>query len=83
MSAARRLQTVSPSTRAKKAQAEVDAWNRQHQPGALVYLTKDDGTMHETRTTTNAQLLGGHSAVVWLFGFPGCWALHRVTAVAS
>lgn len=74
---------ATPKSRAAQAQNDVDDWNRKYPPGTEVTLRKDDGSTVDTRTTTNAQLLGGHSPVVWLFGFSGCWALHRVKAIAS
>lgn len=40
----------------------------------------DSGERRETRTMSDEQLLGGHTAVVWLEGIAGAYALERVTA---
>jgi hypothetical protein len=77
-----RLRIVSPSVRERNARAASDAWNRYYPVGTPVRLLQDNGETVETRTTSNAQVLGGHSAVVWVFGFAGCYALHRVTPAA-
>jgi hypothetical protein len=41
----------------------------------------DSGEIRETRTRSEAQVLGGHSAVVWLEGISGCYLLDRVRAL--
>lgn len=61
----------------------VEDWNAAHQPGAAVAVTKDDGTVVETVTRSHAALLGGHTAVVWLKGVRGCYALDRVRPAPS
>lgn len=60
-------------------QAEVAAWNLRNPPGTPVLVTKDDGTEFLTRTRSEAEVLGGHTAVVWLDGLRGCFVLHRCT----
>lgn len=60
-------------------QALVDEFNRVHAIGAAVILTKDTGEVR-TKTRSAAQVLSGHSAVVWLEGVAGCYALDRVRA---
>lgn len=64
-----------------RLQQQVDAWNRAHQVGTPVIVTKDRGEQIETKTTSEAQVLGGHSAVIWLEGISGCYALERVQAI--
>lgn len=66
-----------------KLQAEVDAWNSAHKVGADVDLLKDSGEVVRTRTTAAAQVLSGHSAVVWLEGISGCYLLSRCTPVKA
>ena len=60
-------------------QLNVDTWNHQVRIGDLVIYTDDRGKEHETRTRSRAEVLGGHTAVVWIDGRPGCVALDRVT----
>lgn len=61
-------------------QARVDRFNRQFCAGAPVYYRKDDDSIVETRTRTEAQLLSGHTAVVWLDNVRGCVIVDRVSA---
>lgn len=58
--------------------AVIDAWNSENPPGTLVVVTKDDGTNYHTTTRSLAELLGGHTPVVWLVGRSGCVGLDRV-----
>lgn len=62
-----------------REQKKVEAWT--HPIGTRVRVTKDDGAIVETYTNSKAQLLGGHTAVVWLDGIAGCYLLDRVTVV--
>lgn len=64
-----------------KLQAECDAWNAEHVIGTHVVLTRDDNVQLRTRTRSEAQVLSGHSAVIWLDGVSGCYLLNRVRAV--
>ena len=43
----------------------------------------DGGEIRETVTTSEAQVLSGHSAVIWLDGISGCYDLERVTALKA
>lgn len=56
----------------------VELWNQAHPPGTPVVVTRDNGTEVQTRTRSQAELLGGHTPVVWLLGLTGCHALERV-----
>jgi hypothetical protein len=70
--------------RQKNADAQhtmVVAWNKAHPVGCEVEVTRDLGETVRTRTRSAAQMLGGHTAVVWLDGFCGCYALERVKAI--
>lgn len=60
-------------------QQKVDAWNKNVAIGAPVTYRTDLGADIETTTRTAAELLGGHTAVVWLDTIAGCVALGRVT----
>lgn len=61
-----------------KLQAQCDQWNEAVEVGAPVILSKDLDEEVETRTRSAAQILSGHTAVVWLEGIVGCWELDRV-----
>jgi hypothetical protein len=63
-------------------QAECDAFNFDCKVGGRVAV-KIDGTDKPLITTTRseAQILSGHAAVVWLDGVPGCWSLGHVTPI--
>lgn len=67
----------------KKLQAECDAFNAKCPVGGTV-LVKLDGKDEPFATTTcsEAQILSGHSAVIWMNGVSGCYLLNRVTPVA-
>jgi hypothetical protein len=62
-------------------QLNVDTWNHQVKVGDLVNYLDDHGELHITRTRSQAIVLGGHTAVVWIDGKPGCVALDRVTPI--
>lgn len=62
----------------KREQAKCDAWNSAHQVGVAVKLTKDNGDVIDTKTRSVAQVLSGHTAVIWLEGISGCYCLDRV-----
>lgn len=75
----RSTRRVAPSPR--KLAAAVDRWNKSNKIGALVSYTKDDGRFLTTRTRSDASILSGHAAVIWLDGVSGCVALERVQAL--
>ena len=64
-----------------KLQAACDKFNAAHQVGAAVSVKLDAGEVRETVTNSEAQVMGGHTAVIWLDGVSGCYDLERVTAV--
>ena len=73
--------TGRPARRsAAQLQAACDKFNAAHQIGAAVSVELDSGEVRETVTTSEAQVLSGHSAVIWLDGISGCYDLDRVTA---
>lgn len=61
-----------------KLQAQVDAWNAAHPVGAAVTVRTDTKGTIATKTRSAAQVLSGHSAVIWLDGITGCYELDRV-----
>jgi hypothetical protein len=63
----------------KKMQAECDKFNASVKVGDEVFV-KLDGVEEpfRTRTRSEAQILSGHSPVIWLHGVSGCYLLDRV-----
>jgi hypothetical protein len=68
---------------AAQLQAACDKFNAAHQVGAAVTVLLDSGEVRETITTSEAQVLSGHSAVIWLEGISGCYLLERVTPLEA
>lgn len=64
-----------PSVKAQ--QSLVDAWKCVPK-GTRVVVRKDDGQEYLTVVDAPALMLGGHTAVIWLDGISGCFALERV-----
>lgn len=63
----------------EKLQSQCDAFNSKFGVGQTVYVRLDNGEGVETTTRSKAEVLSGHSAVIWLEGFTGCYLLERVT----
>ena len=60
----------------KKEQKKVEAWNTRVQVGDMVEYRGHPGAEPKTfKTRTAAELLSGHTAVVWLEGKSGCVAV--------
>lgn len=61
----------------------VTLWNERHRVGQLVmyWAGAVQGPGRVTRTRSPAQVMGGHTAVVWLEGQPACVALDHVAAL--
>lgn len=66
-----------------KLQAACDTFNSANEVGAAVTVLLDSGEVRETVTTSEAQVLSGHTAVIWLDGIRGCYDLERVTALKA
>jgi hypothetical protein len=67
--------------RTRIQELEVENWNLKHQIGINVDVTMDSGEVRRATTRSKAQMLSGHSAVIWLEGISGCYLLNRVRAV--
>ena len=67
----------------KDAQRQVDQWNARYPVGQSVSVRRDNGEGMVTKTTAPAELLSGHSAVIWLEGVSGCYLLRRVTPLTG
>ena len=65
----------------KKLQAECDRFNAKVKVGDEVFV-KLDGVDEpfRTRTKSVAQILSGHTAVIWMEDVSGCYLLDRVKA---
>lgn len=63
---------------ARAKQEIVDAWNRDNETGRAVTVRLVSGEVRKTVTRSSANLLGGHTPVIWLEGIVGCYALERV-----
>jgi hypothetical protein len=70
-----------PSTAA--LQEQCDRFNARYPVGQKVTVRKDDGEGVSTVTRSKAEVLSGHSAVIWLDGISGCYLLDRVTPVVG
>lgn len=57
---------------------QVEAFNIEHPVGSPVTVRMDGGGILDTTVKAPAQVLGGHTPVVWLDGISGCYALSRV-----
>ena len=59
-------------------QSEVNAFNDHHPIGTEVIVIKDLGEKIKTKVRFPAEVLSGHTPVVWLEGISGCYLLSRV-----
>lgn len=62
----------------KARERSVKIWNASHSIGATVIVTTDQGKIVATKTQSDAYILEGHTAVIMLEGFHGCYLLARV-----
>ncbi len=69
----------------KQLQAQCDAWNAEHPEGTLVSFEEivGKGETHRGKTVSEAQVMGGHSAVIWIEGKSGCVQLDHCTALPA
>ena len=70
-------------TQVKALQKQVDEFNARYPVGQMVTVRRDAGNGILTKTRSEAQVLSGHSAVIWLEGISGCYLLDRVTPVTD
>jgi hypothetical protein len=61
-------------------QSKCDVFNEKHPVGSPVTVIKDLGEKVETTVKHPAEILSGHTAVVWLNDISGCYLLDRVQA---
>lgn len=65
----------------KANKQKVIDWNQQHPPGTSVELTNDEGQIEETKTRSEAWLLGSGTPVVMVEGRTGGYLLDRIKPV--
>jgi hypothetical protein len=75
------MKTLNTTAILADAKLNAETWNQQVKIGDLVTFRDDNGEAHVTRTRTEASVLGGHTAVVWIEGKAGCVNLNRVTPI--
>jgi hypothetical protein len=71
--------TMTQKANSHALQAQCDAFNQRVKIGDAVDVRRDNGRILRTWTTTEAHVMSGHSAVVFVEGIRGCYALERVT----
>lgn len=64
-----------------KLRAQCESFNAKYPVGQKVSVRKDGGYGVITVTRSRAEVLSGHSAVIWLEGITGCYLLDRVTPI--
>jgi len=62
-----------------KLQKQCDDFNERNPVGTSVKVKMDSGELRLTTTRSRAEVLSGHSAVIWLDGISGCYLLDRVS----
>jgi hypothetical protein len=65
----------------RKAEAAARDWNEKHKIGCKVDVTLDDRSIKETKTSSEAWVIGGGIAVIKLEGISGGYSLSRVHPV--
>lgn len=70
---------------AAQLQAQCDAWNARHPLGTQIVFEniRGEGESARGNTTSEAQVMGGHSAVIWFDGKSGCVDLDHCMALAG
>jgi hypothetical protein len=67
----------------QKPETAVQKWNERHPIGTSVTVKLDSGETRATTTRSEAHVLSGHTAVIWLEGITGCYLLDRVSPVVT
>ena len=67
-----------------RMQKACDDWNTANPVGTTVLIKLDGRDEPQlTKTRSKAQILSGHSVVIWLEGVSGCYLLDRVRAAKT
>jgi hypothetical protein len=64
-------------------QRQCDAFNARCPVGGRVSVRKDDKTAIVTTTRSEAVVLSGHTAVIWVDGIAGGYLLDRVSPIVG
>lgn len=72
-----KLRKAEAEDAAAGLKATCDAFNARYPVGTPGLFTRDSGELFRTRTRSEAMVLSGHSAVVWLEGVGGYYLLDR------
>lgn len=59
-------------------ESKIEFFNKNHPVGSDVFVIKDNGDRIKTQVKHPACIMGGHTAVAWLDGIIGAYALDRV-----
>ncbi len=59
-------------------QSRCDVFNKKHPVGSDVTVILDFGQQKETKVKYPAEIMSGHTAVVWVEGISGAYSLDRV-----
>lgn len=62
---------------------QCDQFNSRFPVGQAVTVRRDNGECILTVTRSPAEVLSGHSAVIWIDGISGCYLLDRITPVSE
>jgi hypothetical protein len=62
---------------------QCEMFNSRYPVGTRVAVRTDDGEAVITNTRSKADVLSGHTAVIWLEGIAGCYVLDRVSPIKS
>lgn len=57
---------------------KVAAFNERYPVGSSVTVIKDRGELFETKIRFQAEVLGEHTAVIWVEGISGAYMLDRI-----
>ena len=70
---------------AAQLQKQCDKWNAKSPIGTAVSYESivGRGETFRGKSSSEAEVMGGHSAVIWLYGKSGCVSLAHCTAVAE
>jgi hypothetical protein len=63
----------------EKATRQAAEWNEKHAIGTPVIYRGDSRGEFHANTRSEASVLGGHTAVIWLEGKSGCVSLDFIT----
>lgn len=64
-------------------QRQCDRFNADYKVSQWVTVRMDNGEGFLTRTRSKAEVLSGHSAVIWVEGLAGCYLLDRIVPMAG